>query len=123
MRYLLGDVESFLLSDECEGNVGLGTSLRKQSTATLAPIASKEVEAFVDDKVRMLLSDANKDKPQPETKKVKRIGELDEKLKESKSIIVVPMDKMNSFRVIKKEKYIDWDCNHLNGVAQGGIGQ
>ena len=52
----LGDVESFFALNEWEGNVGLGTGLRKQST-TLAPIASKEVEAFLDDMVRMLLAE------------------------------------------------------------------
>ena len=56
---MLGNLESFFLSDEWEGNAGFGTGLRKQSTATLAPIASKEKEAFLDDVVRLLLGDAN----------------------------------------------------------------
>ena len=51
-------------------------------------------------------------------KKAKRIRELEEKLKESKSTIVVPMDKMNIFRVIEKEKYINWVYDHLKGVAK-----
>ena len=72
---VLGDVESLVLSDMWEGNAGLGTGLRKPSTATSTPIASKEVEAFLDDVVRTLLGDANKDKPQPWTKKAKRSRE------------------------------------------------
>ena len=60
---VLGDVESFFLPDDWEGNAGLVTGMRKPSSTTLAPIASKEVEAFLDDVVRMLLGDANKDKP------------------------------------------------------------
>ena len=57
---VIGDVESLFLSDVWERNAGL-MCLRKPSTATSTPIASKEVEAFLDNVVRTLLGDANKD--------------------------------------------------------------
>ena len=113
-----GELESFFLSDEWEGNEGLRTGLWKLSTATLAHIA-KEVEAFLDDVVRTFLGDVNKDEPQPETRKAKEIQELEEKLRDDKSIDVVPTNKMNSLRIIDKEKYIDWINRHLlEGVAK-----
>ena len=83
---LLGDVESLFLSDVWERNAGL-VCLRKPSTATLTPIESKEVEAFLDNVIRMLLRDANKDEPQLETKKVRRIRELEEKQLEESYLI------------------------------------
>ena len=58
-----GELEPLFLSDEWEGNKGLGMGLHKPSTATSAPIASKEVKAFLDDVVKTLLGDVNKDEP------------------------------------------------------------
>ena len=76
------------------------------------------MEAFLDDVVRKLLSDVNKDEPQLETKKAKKIRELEEKLKENGEVVIVLMDKTNSFRTIEKEKYIQWVYDHLKEVAK-----
>jgi len=100
-----------------KGSEGLGTGLKKPNTANSVPMASKEVEAFLDDVVHTLLKDLNKGKEIPETNKAREIRLLAKSLQEEESQVVVPTDKTNSFRIVKKEKYISWVNNHLESAA------
>jgi len=97
---------------------GLGTGLRKPNMANSAPIASREVEAFLEDATRSILTELNMCEQRPETKKAKEIRALEKKLKANGSIVIVPTDKMNSFRVVEKEKYIEWVNTHLQYAAK-----
>jgi hypothetical protein len=92
---------------------GLGTGLKRMSTANLAPTASPQVEVFLDEVAKRLLTELDKSKGQPETNKVKEIQSLEAKLKEHLDRVVIPTDKTNSFKVIDKENYIKWVIGHL----------
>ena len=85
-----------------EVNKGLGTGLRKPSTANTAPVACLEVEAFLEDVTRTILGDLNAAEVLPKMNKVKEICELEKRLSENNSMVIVPTDKMNSFRVVKR---------------------
>jgi hypothetical protein len=45
--------------------------------------------------------------------KAKEIQCLEAKLKEHPNMMVIPTDKTNSYKVIDKEKYIEWVLDHL----------
>jgi hypothetical protein len=49
--------------------------------------------------------------------KAKEIRCLEAKLKEHPNMMVIPTDKMNSYKVIDKEKYIKWVLDHLKTDA------
>lgn len=104
--------------EEKENRRGLGTGLRKPSTANTAPIASLEVEAFLDDVVRLLLGDLNTSETIVETNKAREIHKLVKGLGENESTVVVQTDKTNSFRVVDKAKYIEWVEGHLKKNAK-----
>jgi hypothetical protein len=65
----------------------------------------------------MLLTELDKSKSQPETCKAKEIRRLEAKLKEHPNMTVIPTDKTNSYKVIDKEKYIEWVLDHLKTDA------
>jgi len=95
------------------GNEGLGTGLKKPNTANSVPIASKDVEAFLDNVVHTLLKDLSKSEEKPETNKAREIRQLAKSLQKEESRVVVPTDKTNSFWTVKKEKNISWVEDHL----------
>jgi hypothetical protein len=49
--------------------------------------------------------------------KAKEIRCLEAKLKEHPNMMVIPTDKTNSYKVIDKEKYIEWVLDHLKTDA------
>jgi hypothetical protein len=49
--------------------------------------------------------------------KVKEIRRLEARLKEHPNKMVIPTDKTNSYKVINKEKYIEWVLDHLKTDA------
>jgi hypothetical protein len=52
---------------------GLGTGLKRTSTANSVPMASPQVEVFLDEVAEQLLMELDKSESQPETNKVKEI--------------------------------------------------
>jgi hypothetical protein len=96
---------------------GLGTKLRKPNNADSAPYASKEVETFLDDVVETILHDFGGVEGPAETRKSKEIRRLEKVLGENRMTLVVPTDKTNSFKVVKKEDYLDWVQAHLDEAA------
>jgi hypothetical protein len=52
---------------------GLGTGLKRTSTANSAPTVSPQVEVFLDEVAERLLTELDKSKNQPEMSKVKEI--------------------------------------------------
>jgi hypothetical protein len=87
------------------------------STANSAPTASPQVEVFLDEVAERLLTELDKSENQPETSKAKEIRCLEAKLKEHPNTMVIPTDKTNSYKVIDKEKYIEWVLDHLKTDA------
>jgi hypothetical protein len=96
---------------------GLGTGLKRMSTANLAPMASPQVEVFLDEVAERLLTELDKSEGQPEMNKVKEIHFLEAKLKEHLDRVMIPTDKTNSFKVVDKEKYSKWMLGHLKTDA------
>jgi hypothetical protein len=92
---------------------GLGTGLKRTSTANSAPTASPQVEVFLDEVAERLLTELDKSENQPEMSKAKEIRHLEAKLREHPNMMVIPTDKTNSYKVIDKEKYIEWVLDHL----------
>jgi len=99
------------------GDEGLSTGLKKPNTANSVPIASKEVEAFLDDVVCTLLKDLSRSEEKLETNKALEIRLLAKSLQKEESQVVVPTDKTYSFWTVKKEKYISWVEDHLKLAA------
>jgi len=64
------------------GSEGLGTGLRKPNTANSVPIASKDVEAFLDDLVHTLLKDLSNGEEKLETNKAQEIKKLAKSLQQ-----------------------------------------
>jgi len=100
-----------------KGSEGLGTGLKKPNMANSAPIASKQVEAFLDDVVHTLLKDLSRGKEKLEMNKAREIRFLAKSLLQEESQIVVPTDKTNNFQIVEKEKYISWVNDHLELAA------
>jgi hypothetical protein len=96
---------------------GLCTGLKRTSTANSALTASPQVEVFLDEVAERLLTELDKSENQPEMSKAKEIQCLEAKLKEHPNMMVIPTDKMNSYKVINKEKYIEWVLDHLKTDA------
>jgi hypothetical protein len=96
---------------------GLGTGLKRMSTANSALTASPQVEVFLDEVAERLLTELDKSENQPETSKAKEIRRLEAKLKEHLNTMVIPTYKTNSYKVIDKEKYIEWVLDHLKTDA------
>jgi hypothetical protein len=99
------------------GAQGLGTGLKRTSTANSVPTASPQVEVFLDEVAERLLTELDKSENQPETSKAKEIRRLEAKLREHPNMMVIPTNKTNSYKVIDKEKYIEWVLNHLKTDA------
>jgi hypothetical protein len=81
------------------------------------PTASPQVEVFLDEVAERLLTEMDKSESQPETCKAKEIQCLEARLKEHPDMMVIPTDKTNSYKVIDKEKYIEWVLDHLKTDA------
>ena len=96
---------------------GLGTGLKRTSTANSVPTASPQVEVFLDEVAERLLTELDKSENQPEMSKAKEIRRLEAKLREHPNMMVIPTDKTNSYKVIDKEKYIEWVLDHLKTDA------
>jgi hypothetical protein len=76
---------------------GLGTGLKRTSTANSAPTASPQVEVFLDEVAERLLTELDKSENQPETSKAKEIRRLEAKLKEHPNMMVIPPDRQDEF--------------------------
>ena len=103
---------------------GLNTNLKAKNKSSNAPIASKQVEAFLKDIETTLIKQANnyfemkdiEDKKNKVTTKSSRIKDLTDILSKS-SKVVVPTDKTNSFITIEMEQYKEWVIAHLDKAA------
>jgi ERCC4-related helicase len=93
------------------------TGLKRTRTANSAPMASAQVEVFLNEVTERLLTELDKSKSQPEMSKAKEIQRLEARLKEHPDMMVIPTDKTNSYKVINKEKYIEWVLDHLKTDA------
>ena len=100
-----------------KGNNGLGMGLQKSNKANLAPIASKEVEVFFNELVKGILRDLDSSESLNKTQKLKEIRRLEKILREEGAKVVVPTDKMNSFKVVEKVDYVKWVEGHLKSSA------
>ena len=100
-----------------KGNNGLGMGLRKSNKANLAPIASKKVEVFLNELVEGVLCDLDSSESPNETQKSKEIRRLEKILREEGAKVVVPTDKINSFKVVEKVDYVKWVEGHLKSSA------
>ena len=100
-----------------KGNNGLGTGLQKSNKANLAPIASKEVEMFLNELVEGILCDLDSSESPNKTQKLNEIRRLEKILREEGAKVVVPTDKMNSFKVVEKVDYVKWVEGHLKSSA------
>jgi hypothetical protein len=96
---------------------GLGTGLWRPNNADSAPIASKEVEVFVNELVEGVLHDLDGSEGPSETRKSKEIRRLEKMLGEDRLNAVVPTDKTNLFKLVKKKDYITWVGKHLEEAA------
>jgi hypothetical protein len=65
----------------------------------------------------MILHDFGGVKGLAETRKSKEIRRLEKVLGENQTMLVIPTDKTNSFKVVKKEDYLDWVQAHLDEAA------
>jgi hypothetical protein len=90
---------------------GLGTGLRP-SKAKQAPQASPEVEAFLREVDRTVLSNVT-DEPTSKPSRIAAEIVLLEKALRQASVVVIPTDKTNSFRVIPTQDYIRFMNEHL----------
>jgi hypothetical protein len=96
---------------------GLGMGLKLTSTANSALTVSPQVEIFLDEVAERLLTELDKFESQPEMSKAKEIQHLEARLKEHLDMMVILTDKVNSYKVIDKEKYIEWVLDHLQTDA------
>jgi hypothetical protein len=90
------------------GNRGLGMSFRRPNNDDSAPITSKEVEVFLNELVEGVLHDLDGSEGPSETRKSKEIRRLEKMLGEDRLNVVVPTDKTNLFKLVKKKDYITW---------------
>ena len=94
-----GGEEEIVPEDE-----GLWTKLKPSFTKS-APKGSDELETFLRELERKLLSDLETTAPKNLTEKAKEITSLERKLQGATNTVVIPTDKTNSFQVILLEDY------------------
>ena len=107
-----GEEEEIVPEDE-----GLGTKLKPSFTKS-TPKGSDELETFLRELERKLLSDLETNTPKNLTKKAKEIISLERKLQGATNTVVIPTDKTNSFQVILLEDYKKWVLCQLDEKAK-----
>ena len=105
-------------------NGSLNTNLKAENKSVNAPIASKQVEAFLNETEKSLIEQVNSfyDKKEPEDKKTNVTTKHSEirdlmNLMKRLSKVAVPTDKTNSIILIETAKYIEWVRSHLDKAA------
>ena len=97
-----------------ESSEGLRTGVRPKQRESMAPRGSDELEAFLKDVERELISQVLdegrfKYKEDKRSKDVKRVR----KLLAQTDLVAIPTDKTNSYRTVKTEDYKKWVIKHL----------
>ena len=103
--------------DSVKGEEGLGTNLRRKHKTQMAPSGSTEVESFLTELERMLITELEEAKETKSMMKAMEIKRLQTQLK-GEELVVILMDKTNSFRVVPTDLYKKWVHGHLTKSAK-----